>query len=69
MSQSVSGDPTGREYKRAHPEQAREYNRRANAKRPDRDRSNYAPCVRCGGPRAKRTSKSGLCRSCWRESR
>jgi len=54
------------QYKRAHLEKAREMARRSNAKRPDRDRSDYAPCASCGGPCSRR-SRSGECRTCWRE--
>jgi NMD protein affecting ribosome stability and mRNA decay len=52
-------------YKKAHPEKAREYNRRANAKRPDRDRDPYRPCPQCGNPRKDRDAK--LCLACARE--
>jgi hypothetical protein len=42
----------------------RDYDRRSNAKRPDRDRSEHSPCNRCGKLRTRRDNKSGLCRDC-----
>jgi hypothetical protein len=42
----------------------REYDRRYNATRPDRDRSEFAPCDRCGAQRSRRGSRSGLCQQC-----
>jgi hypothetical protein len=62
-SPSPSLSPSrGAVYKRAHPEKAREYARRSNAKRPDRDRSEHAPCPQCGQPKKRRGAE--LCGAC-----
>jgi hypothetical protein len=54
-----------RDYKRAHPERAREYNRRSNAKRPDRERFDYNVCE-CG---KRKTRKAKMCIECWQNLR
>jgi hypothetical protein len=60
--------PSGR-WKRAHPEAAREANRRSNAKRPHRHRSEMIVCAKCGGPKWARPGSAGkpvtdLCSGC-----
>lgn len=52
-------DYTSREYKRAHPEKAREYNRRANERRTT---PRWAEaCQQCGAWTDKRAKRCGTC--------
>jgi len=57
------------QWKRDHPERARQYNARSNARRPDRDRGEKKEqCAECSEPITGRKTQSGLCWRCFVES-